>query len=162
VCNDFATCCYPQGVLKNSTVFPKGNPLAKLEMDATIDEKLSQQRQPKSLERSQGRSKTQSLRSLIEAKHSGVDIRTYTDDTGVKHTVYLVTKPKMVTYFSYEYPPKELHEYYDEWDWKKAGNNSDDPSTPNGNMNGRRTPNPEYGGSKALRKRKHKTRKARK
>ena len=125
-------------------------------MDVTIDEKLSIERQPKRLERIQGRSKTQSLRSLIEAKHSGADIRSYTDDMGVKHTVYLVTKPKMVTYFSYEYPPKELYEYYPEWDWKKAGNNLNDPSTPNGNTNGRRTPNPEYGGSKKTRKRKHK------
>lgn len=135
---------------------------------SSIDEKLNVERRQKRLERIQGRSKTQSLRSLIEAKHSGADIRSYTDDMGVKHTVYLVTKPKMVTYFSYEYPPKELHEYYDEWDWKKPGNNLNDPSTPNGNRtpNGRTTPNPEYGGSKSLRKTgkrsKRKTRRGRK
>ena len=143
----------------------------------SIHEQLSEPRPyMKSLERASGlqhTGKTQSIRSLIEAKQSGANIRTYTDEMGVKHTVYLVTKPKLVTYFSYEYPPKTLYEYYDEWDWQKAGNNLNDPSTPNGNRtpngrltpNGRRTPDPGYGGSKRVRKtskrtKRNKTRKA--
>jgi hypothetical protein len=138
----------------------------------TIHEQLSEPKPSiKSLQRTSGMQhtgKTQSTRSLIEAKQSSANIRSYTDENGVKHTVYLVTKPKLVTYFSYEYPPKTLYEYYDEWDWQKAtSNNLNDPSTPNGNMNGRRTPNPEYGGSKRVRKtskrsKRNKTRRGRK
>jgi hypothetical protein len=133
----------------------------------TIHEQLSEPKpHMKSLERTSGlqhTGKTQSTRSLIEAKQSSADIRSYTDENGVKHTVYIVTKPKLVKYFSYEYPPKTLYEYYDEWDWQKAtSNNLNEPSTPNGNMNGRRTPNPEYGGSKRLSKhKKHSKRKTR-
>ena len=112
---------------------------------------------------------TSSRLSFLEAKKSDIDMRVYKDNTGKKHIVYLMTKP--TTYFSFEYPPQTLHQYYDEWGWPRATannlntsdspKNNNNPSTPEPNRP--ETPDPGYGGAKKTRKRsKRKTRKSRK
>ena len=93
-------------------------------------------------------------------------MRLYKDNMGNNHIVYLTTKP--VTYFSFEYPPETLHEYYDEWGWPiaTANNLNISDSLNNSDPNRPGTPDPGQGGAKRMRKTgkrsKHKTRRGRK
>ena len=96
---------------------------------------------------------TRSKKSFIEAKHAKANIRIHVDETGKKHIVYLTTKP--VTYFSYEYPPVTLHEYYDEYNFQPLDDHDllNDPSLLKNNNNsmrtsGRSTPDPNQSAGK--------------